>query len=213
MNNKTQTVYVVDDDTDFRVSLTRSLRMRGFKVEDFLDAETFLNYYDPEVSGCLVLDYRLPKLDGLGLQSVLNKFSVRIPIIFITGHGGVPECVKATKAGAFDFLEKPYDPKVLFSRILAAFELDLAERTRNKLSDVLQKSVDSLTARERDVFNLIVSGSDFMSNKSIASQLNLSSRTVEKHRAQILKKTACRSITELVVLFADYKPTNSHPLT
>lgn len=195
-------VFVVDDDIQLAVSLSRSLRLRGFQVRTFHSAEDFLANYDPGQSGCLILDYGLPEMNGLQLQAHLRSHDCHIPIIFITGHGGVPESVAATKAGALDFLEKPYKPSVLVDRIETALTIDRLNRDRTTVVSGLVEAVAQLTDRERQIFDLMIARPDIVSNKAIAQELAISHRTVEKHRAQILLKTKCGSIAELFVRYS-----------
>jgi two-component system, LuxR family, response regulator FixJ len=191
-------VFVVDDDVRLADSLSRSLRLRGFQVLTFHSAEDFLANYDPGQPGCLILDYGLPEMNGLQLQAHLRSQEYHIPIIFITGHGGVPESVQATKAGALDFLEKPYKPAVLVDRIETALTIDRLNRDRMTVISGLVDAVAQLTDREREIFDLMIARPEIVSSKAIAQELAISHRTVEKHRAQILLKTKCRSVAELI---------------
>lgn len=138
-------VFLVDDDADIRTSLSRALGLRGYQVDAFESAQAFLGAYDPGVPGCLVLDYGMPDMDGLELQSTLNARGIDIPIIFITGHGGVPESVQAIKMGAVDFLEKPFKQSVLVERIETAFVLDQKTRDSSRKSNVMRSRLASLT--------------------------------------------------------------------
>lgn len=199
------TVFVVDDDEAMRVSVSRSLRLRRFQVESFETAEHFLESYDPGRPGCLILDYGLPGMNGLDLQEHLIETGRKIPIIFITGHGGIPESVRATKAGAVDFLEKPYKPEVLAARVETALELDRLEREKDALQKGLQDVIDSLTEREREIFELMLRRPEISSAKGVALELDISPRTVEKHRAQVLQKTGCRTVVELIGRFGQMK--------
>lgn len=193
-----QKVFIVDDDPDMRASVGRSLSIRGFDVEGFKSAEDFLSAFGNGRPGCLVLDFGLPGMNGLELQEYLIDNGIKVPIIFITGHGGIPESVKATKAGAVDFLEKPYRPDILTSRVEAALELDRLERKSQALRAGMTASLDQLSDREREVFELILEKPEMSSSKGIALALDISPRTVDKHRAQILLKTECRTVAELI---------------
>lgn len=203
MQNSANTVYVVEDDEVLSRALTRSLRKRGFSVEEFRSAEAFLEGVDGTRSGCLVLDYGLPEMNGLELQSHLNEIGISIPIIFITGHGGIPESVKAMRAGAIDFLEKPYKTANLISRIETAFE-----KSREIIKDVeakrfLKNAINSLTAREQQVFDLLINDPNMASSKAIARALDISPRTADIHRSRVLSKTGCVSVVDLVKKFSD----------
>jgi FixJ family two-component response regulator len=198
MNSAAPTIFVVDDDDALLLSLARSLKLRGYMVETFPSAESFLEGHDPSRPGCLILDYGLPGMNGLELQAHLNSEGVKTPIIFITGHGGVPESVRATKAGAVDFLEKPYKPDALVQQIENALEVDRALRDRKTSTFKFDAALASLTVREREIFDLMLARPDLVSNKAIALELDISPRTAEKHRAQVLLKTDCRSVAELI---------------
>lgn len=194
------TVFIVDDDQDIRSALSRSLIKRGFRVETFASAQAFLDGYTCEMYGCLVLDYGMPEMNGLELQEILVNRGTPLPIIFITGHGGVPESVQAIKAGAIDFLEKPFRSEALVDHIKAAFEA-LTERseTWQKASDAKAKFA-ALTAREMEIAEYMVSNPSHTTSKDIARALDISPRTVDHHRARILEKMQIKSIMQLVEL-------------
>ncbi len=194
------TVFLVDDDADVRASLSRALIKRGFQVVTFADALQFLEAYDPEQSGCLVLDYGLPEMDGLKLQQVLSERQIGIPIIFISGHGGVPETVQAIKGGAVDFLEKPFRQKVLVECIEAAFAADAEQRTRDKERILALSRFAKLTQREKEVANFMIANPSSTASKEIGRELNISPRTVDHHRARILEKMNIGSVAELINL-------------
>lgn len=193
-------VYLVDDDSDIRSSLSRALIKRGFQVEAFDSANSFLEQYDPARSGCLVLDYGMPNMNGLELQQRLQEHGHPIPIIFITGHGGIRESVQAMKAGAIDFLEKPFRQGVLMERIKAAFEIDKTHRAQLAYVSEAKADFERLTERERQIAKLMVSQPSDASSKELARHLDISPRTVDHHRARILEKMRVRSIAELVDL-------------
>jgi len=193
-----QTVFVVDDDPEVRFSVGRSLLKRGFKVASFASAEEFLEHFGSGKPGCLILDYGLPGMNGLDLQSHLIDEKLSIPIIFVTGHGGIPESVKATKAGAIDFLEKPYRPSDLAERVKTALEINRIELKTRELKGAIDASLSDLTQREREVFDLIIARPELSSSKGVALELGISPRTVDKHRAQVLLKTGCRTVAELI---------------
>ncbi|MGV6848145.1 MAG: response regulator transcription factor [Marinibacterium sp.] len=191
-------VFLVDDDADIRTSLSRALGLRGYTVRAFASAGEFLDGYDPDHPGCLVLDYGMPGMDGLQLQQYMADNAIGLPIIFITGHGGVPESVQAIKMGAVDFLEKPFKPSVLVERIDAAIALDRSSRDSRQRTLALIGRFDSLTDREREIARLMVANPGANSSKDIARHLEISPRTVDHHRARILDKIGAGSVAELV---------------
>ncbi len=196
------TVFIVDDDNDVRIALSRSLSKRGMLVEHFADAQGFLEQVGENAIGCLILDYGMPFMDGLELQDHLVRHDSTLPIIFISGHGGIPESVRATKAGAIDFLEKPFDLAVLIERIYAA--MHVGERLRNEKAR-RQKLADKrglLTEREEQVLQHILTHPARTSSKEIAAQLGISPRTVEIHRGRIQQKVGVKTTIELFELFA-----------
>ncbi len=198
MSDANLTVFLVDDDEDIRSSLARALAKRGFEVETYVSAEAFLEDYDGEQSGCLLLDYGMPRMNGLELQNHMIKKGFSIPIIFITGHGGVPESVQAMKAGAIDFLEKPFRQKTLIDCINGAFEKAITAQQNEKKTRELHIKFARLTEREKEIAQLMVSNSSNTTSKDIGRQLNISPRTVDHHRARILEKMNIKSVTELV---------------
>lgn len=193
-------VFIVDDDTDIRLSLSRALETRGFKTQTFASALAFLEAYDAEQSGCLILDYGLPEMSGLELQKILVERGYSIPTIFITGHGGVPESVEAMKWGAVDFLEKPFRQETLITQINAALRADEANRASQTLSRQTLQNFARLTDREREVLEFLVSNPAATSSKDVARHLDISPRTVDHHRARILEKMQVGSVVELVNL-------------
>lgn len=193
-------VFLIDDDVKVRKSLSRALITRGFKVKTFETALDFLDTYDPSQPGCLVLDYGLPQMDGLELQKVLAERQFNIPIIFISGHGGVPESVQAMKAGAVDFLEKPFRQGALVDCINAAILADGAKRAEdNQRISALQRFA-RLTLREKEVANFMIANPSSTASKEIGRELNISPRTVDHHRARILEKMEIGSVAELIDL-------------
>lgn len=194
------TVFVVDDDQDIRSSLSRALGMRGYRVEAHASAAAFLAAWEGGRPGCLVLDYGLPDMSGLELQRHLAEAGLWIPIIFITGHGGVPESVQAIKAGAVDFLEKPFRQAALIERIETAFALTRDRLSATAQSQQQQALFDRLTAREAEIVRHIVANPAATSSKEIATLLGISPRTVDHHRARILEKLGIRSLAELIAL-------------
>jgi RNA polymerase sigma factor (sigma-70 family) len=190
-------VYLVDDEFSVRDSLALLIESTGQSVRSFESAEAFLNNYDPEQPGCLLLDVRMPSMSGLELQGELLKREIFIPIIFISGHAGIPDSAKAFRAGAVDFLEKPFDNEILLERIDEAIKKDIASREQFIEHREIQNRLDHLTLREQEVLSLIVRGH---SNKEIAKILDISNRTVEAHRASIMEKMQVKSFAELMVL-------------
>ena len=191
-------VFLVDDDANIRASLSRALRLRGYEVRAFASAAAFLADYNGSVPGCLLLDYGMPDMDGLQLQKYLKESGIGVPVIFITGHGGIPESVQAMKMGAVDFLEKPFKQSVLIDRIEAAFKIDQGRRAvRRQHSDALAR-FNALTDREREIAVILSTHPGRNSSKEIARQLGISPRTVDHHRARILEKMDVGSVAELV---------------
>ncbi|MEO0569675.1 MAG: response regulator [Pseudomonadota bacterium] len=191
-------VFLVDDDANIRASLSRALNLRGYEVQAFASASAFLDAYDGTASGCVLLDYGMPGMNGLELQERLTDQGYKIPIIFITGHGGIPESVQAMKMGALDFLEKPFKQSVLIDRIEAAFETDQERRLDSRQHSQVRKRFDALTEREREIAMILCTDTGHNSSKQIARQLGISPRTVDHHRARILEKMNVGSVAELV---------------
>ena len=195
-------VYVVDDDDAVRLSLKMLLGAAGHDVRDYNSAESFLDAYDPDAAGALVLDLRMPGVSGLELQAHLGRLGPHAPIIFLSGHGDVPIAARALRTGAIDFLEKPFDTDVLLARLDEALASDLARRTDLARRDEANQRLALLTPREREVIEHVGKGS---ANKVIAADLGISERTVELHRARGLKKLGLRTVADLTAF------TLSHP--
>lgn len=191
------TVYVVDDDDGMRRALTLLLSTVGYNTHAYARPSEFLAKLKSDEAGCLVLDIRMPEMSGLELQRQLNRSGCMLPIIFITGHGDVPMAVQAMKAGAFEFIQKPFRDQDLLDQINHALRHD-AENRQNvaRRADVLRR-LETLTPRERQVMDLVVDGG---ANKVIAIDLGLSERTVEIHRAKVMEKMGARSVAHLVKL-------------
>lgn len=200
MSNIPLTVYVVDDDEGIRSSLTRALNKRGFTVETFDSARAFLDRYDEHGLGCLVLDHGMPGMTGLELQNHLNRLGCPLPIIFITGHGGVPESVQAIKAGAVDFLEKPFSQAVLIERIETALDLARAMAETRESARTARVRFDRLTAREHEIVLFMIANPAETSSKEVGANLGISPRTVDHHRARIFEKLGIKSVVELIAL-------------
>lgn len=199
------TVYIVDDDQDIRTSLSRALRKRGFEVEVFDSAQAFLDAYDGQRAGCLLLDYGMPGMSGLELQERLNETDFPLAVVFITGHGGVPESVQAMKGGAVDFLEKPFRQPVLIERIAVASEIARNMRDRLETTRQIKRRFARLTAREEEIVARMISNPAEVSSKEIGKHLGISPRTVDHHRARILEKLEVSSVVELIDLAARLK--------
>ncbi len=191
-------VFLVDDDADIRGSLSRALGLRGYSVRSFSSAREFLNNYDTDVSGCLILDYGMPEMNGLQLQKQLRYTGTHIPIIFITGHGGIPESVEAMKMGAVDFLEKPFKQSVLIDRIEASLEADARRREATQQITGAVTRFRKLTDREREIALILVTSPGRNSSKEIARDLGISPRTIDHHRARVLEKMDVGTVAELV---------------
>jgi FixJ family two-component response regulator len=194
------TVYVVDDDEGIRHSLTLLIGAIGFKVRVFSDAASFLETFDPTLRGCIVADLKMPGLNGLEMQERLNAENCRMPIIFLSGHGDVPAAVRALRNGAVDFLEKPFNPKLLLERIEQAIETDAELSAAAERKAEIAARVAQLTTREREIMSLVANGK---SSKVIALDLGISERTVELHRSRIMRKMSARSVADLVRMISD----------
>ena len=188
-------VYVVDDDAQTRDALKNLMRSVGLHVEVFASAQDFFRSKRPDVPACLVLDVRLRGLSGLDLQKRMAEAKIEVPIIFITGYGDIPMTVQAMKAGAVEFLTKPFRNQELLDAIQQALERDRTTREQRAKNDELYDRYDSLTPREREVMTLVVAG---LLNKQIAGELGTSETTVKNHRHQLMEKMGADSVAELV---------------
>ena len=212
MTNETNTnvispiVFIVDDDNAIRISLRMLLEADGLEVEDFSNAEDFLNRCTENNCGCLITDLRMPKINGLQLQSALAQLNIEIPVIMLTGHADVPTAVKSIKAGAIEFIEKPFDPQLLLELVHKAIALDVLRLQRSIGSRKKLAHLQRLTQRELEVAKRVSLG---QSNKFIAIELGISDRTVELHRSRAMKKLELRSVPDLVRLLQELTPPES----
>jgi FixJ family two-component response regulator len=197
MSETAGVVFVVDDDEPMRRSLENLIRSVGLRVEAFATAQEFLRGERPDVPGCLVLDVRLPGLSGLDLQKRMAEANSEIPIIFITGHGDIPMTVQAMKAGAMEFLTKPFRDQDLLDAIQQALERDRHAREQRAKVEELRSRYRSLTPREREVIALVVAG---LLNKQIAGELGTSEAAVKVHRQHVMEKMGAGSLADLVRL-------------
>jgi FixJ family two-component response regulator len=195
MTDEKPLVYVVDDDPSVLRSVERLLRSVGYDLETFTSAQEFLDFQHPDTPSCLILDVKMPGLSGLELQERLTDKGISLPIIFITGHGTVPASVKAMKAGAVDFLLKPFSPTDLLETIAKALEKDRQAKQYERELKQLRERSKTLTPREYEVFGLVVSG---MLNKQIAFDLGTTEKTIKVHRARIIEKMGAKSLADLV---------------
>ena len=197
------TVFIVDDDASVRDALKRLIRSVGLYVELFGSAADFLRWPRAEVPSCLVLDVRLPGISGLDFQRQLAAANILLPIIFITAHGDIPMSVRAMRAGAIDFLTKPFRDQDLLDSIHVALARDHARLNREAQIAVLRKRLDSLTRREREVITMVVSG---MPNKLIAAHIGAAENTVKVHRSRAMEKMQANSLAELVKMIERLSP-------
>jgi len=188
-------VFVIDDDSSIREAIKSLISLVGLRVETFGTAREFLQSELPDAPGCVVLDVELPGLSGLDLQRELAEHGIKLPIIFITGYGDIPMSVRAMKAGALEFLTKPFRDQDLLDAIHQALERDRAAREHSKEIAELRKRFDALTSREREVMSLVVAG---WLNKQIGFELKISEITVKIHRGRVMDKMGAQSLAELV---------------
>lgn len=197
------TVFIIDDDEAIRDSLGLLLKSVSLSVKTYPAAQAFLDVYDPEQPGCLILDIRMPGMSGLELQERLNQIHAILPIIMMTGHGDVPMAVHAMKEGAIEFIQKPFRNQELLDCIHRALELDAQNRSILNEKHTIASRVLSLTPREHEVMQMVIEGK---ANKVIAYDLGVSQRTVEIHRANVMEKMQARSLAQLVRMIMQIKP-------
>ena len=195
-------MFVVDDDADIRDSMKLLLEVAGFRVRSFTSARHFLADREPKL-GCLIADVRMPDMSGLELQVEVSRRHIGLPVIIITGHGDVPLAVQAMKAGAIDFLEKPFDDDLMLASVKRAMEIGSQARSRSADAKLAKDLLSALTPRERSVLDRLVQGRP---NKIVAHELGISPRTVEIHRAHIMTKMEASSLSDLVRLVLAAEP-------
>lgn len=194
-------VYVVDDDPAIRDSMAWWIESHGFQVQAFESAQNYLDHFQPDMTGCLVLDVRMPGMDGLQLQTQLHERGCTLPMIFITGHAEVPIAIAAIRCGGFDFLEKPFDDQVLLQRIKQALALEQQSRHEPDHQQDIMNRIARLTAQEKRIMQRICEG---MSNRQIAGELGLSHKTIEVYRTRVMQKMEVTSLPMLVRLLVEH---------
>lgn len=198
-----QTVFVVDDDAAVRDSIKELVESVGLQAEGYDSALAFLDAFESQRPGCLVLDVRMAEMSGLVLQERLNELEASIPVILLTGHGDVPMAVQAMRSGAVDFIQKPYREQALLDSINAALATDVPARLSSVATDDVEQRLSSLTGREREVLDQILSG---LTSKEIARELGVSPRTVEAHRKNLLQKLGIATVKLLMLRFTSLEP-------
>jgi len=189
------TIFIVDDDREVRQAVALLMESVGLAVETYGSADEFLEAFDAQRPGCLILDVRMPGMSGLELQARLAAEPLHPPVIIVTGHGDVPMAVRAVQGGAVDFIEKPFNDQALLDSVHRALELDARRRGHARELAEIHRRLDSLTPRERQVMNLVVAG---LRNKMIAAELDVSQSTVEAHRARVMEKMGARTLSDLM---------------
>lgn len=201
MKNK-QIIFIIDDDEDILDGLAMMLTSIGLQSRSFHSGPSFLKAFDEKMSGCIVLDIRMPKMSGLELQRKLIDRKCLLPIIFITGHGDIPMAVEAMRLGAIDFIRKPFNEQDLIDRINEALELDEKQHDKTLKKQTNESNLNSLSSRERQVFDRVADG---IMNKVVAADLGISERTVEVHRSHVMEKLGARTLAQLVRTKIEYE--------
>ena len=195
MNNNNAIIYVVDDDVSVCRAVGLLLKSHGFRVETFTSAAGFLAFKHPKLLSCLVSDIRLPNINGFALQEIMAQRGIITPIVFITGHGNIPMSVKAMKAGAIDFLSKPFTSKELLNAITLALSKSKVLNKKQAERAKIRQRIDTLSPRELEVFHFVTQG---MMNKNIASKRGTSLQTIKVHRGRVMQKMQAKTVTELI---------------
>jgi FixJ family two-component response regulator len=195
MNNHGHVVYIVDDDISVCRALSLLLKSHGFNVETFTRAAGFLAFKHPKAPSCLILDIRLPTINGFALQEAMVQRGIITPIIFITGHGDIPMSVKAMKAGAVDFLPKPFTENKLLNAVMLAISKSKTQNKKQAEVTKIKRRIQSLSPRELEVFHFVAQG---MLNKQIASKRGTSLQTIKVHRGRVMQKMQAKTVTELI---------------
>ena len=195
MHSSKPLIYVVDDNVSICRALALLLKSHGFKVETFTHASSFLIYKHPKLPSCLILDIRLPDINGLTLQQILTKRGISIPIVFITGYGDIPTSVKTMKAGAVDFLTKPFTKRKLLDAIKPAISKSIAQNREEAEIAKIKRRIGTLSPRELEVFRLVAKG---MMSKNIAFKRGTSLQTIKVHRGRVMQKMQAKTVTELI---------------
>jgi two-component system response regulator FixJ len=190
-----QTVFIVDDDESIRKSMCFLMKSAGLHAQSYGNANAFLDCYRSDLSGCLVVDIRMPGMSGLELQRELNRQGSRLPLIIVTGHGDIAMAVQAMKEGAVDFIEKPFDDEVMLNRIQECLKSYAQSQEEQQKATQWSSRVAALTPREKEVMTMLAEGK---ANKVIANELGISSRTIEAHRARIMEKLEVGSLADIV---------------
>jgi len=191
----TGTVFLIDDDASVRDSLSLLLSLKGIATQPFATADSFIENFQPERGGCVLTDLRMPGMSGLELQATLRERHVEVPVVVLTAHGDVATARAALKNGAFDFLEKPVDDAMLVDVLRNALRVDRERRAAASSRSAVDERIERLTGREREILALLAAGHQ---NREIATQLGISPRTVEVHKARIMEKLECHSLAELI---------------
>jgi FixJ family two-component response regulator len=202
----TETVFIVDDDASLREGLSDLLDAAGLRTVCFSSAEDFVEHWTPDMAGCLLLDVRLPGMNGMELQGQIAELGITLPIIIMTAHGDIPMVRKALKAGAVEFLTKPFDGGELLESVRQAFARDRANRRAESQLSTIQARLDTLTERERQTLELVTAG---LTNKEIGDELHLSIVTVKLHRGNLMRKMRAESLADLVKMWERLSPTDA----